>query len=744
MSELRVQRLNSSATYLHITFIKFVISEYVIFAYFIGTCKINNNCTSTIKASQLKDGKIHVNTCFTHYGHEKDIHHISLTKRQRQHLASKLQQGVSKDKIMDEIRDNFGSEFQRIHLLERRDLHNIRHAFGLDDVQRHSNDQDSVLAWIKEWESSQNNPVLYYKLQGHDSGNDTLKKSDFMIVIQTEHQKNLVSKFGANGVCADSTHGTTGYDFSLTTLLVVDEFGEGQPVAWCLSNKETEEFMKLFLQKVKQNCGRVEAVWFMGDIAPQFYEAFCSANECTPKRLYCTWHVDKAWKEELRKKIGNLETEAEIYKMLRTVLEQVDEKLFDDYLSSFIDRLESSTLTEKFAAYFKSYWVDRKQCWGFCYRVGDSINTNMFCESFHKVFKYQYLKGKYNKRVDSCLVNLIKYNRDKTFERLIKLTKGKSTQRMRLMMERHNKSTEMSFDMLHRKQSDDSESTEKWDVRSDNGKNTYIITVLRDVCNEKSCNLKCPDCFACCHVQHCTCPDFLLKNISCKHIHLLRRMESRTKVQPTDRNDEFEFSCGNYLQDELCASLSTLRKEEKKENIFEVCKQKIKRNLESLIQELNMCGEQDIEAVKHLDKQVNAAKHTFQSLRKYKLVSKLQETTFVPHNKKIDTQLNFYSTKKKRKQNSNVRYAKPTIEEKEELFKEWRKGFKPDVNMEEKSMEKDNGLNVVVANEKLIEANKEGERPLEVLESMSHSAKNLKFNKSKNLLNFPMIFLNLV
>ena len=140
--------------------------------------------------------------------------------------------------------------------MERRDLHNIGRAFGLDEVPRHGNDQESMLLWIKEWESTRNNPVLYYKLQGSESENNVLKKPDFMIIIQTEHQKKLYQQFGIKGICVDSTHGTTGYDFLLTSLLVVDEFGAGQPAGWCLSNRETEDFMKFFCTKVKENCGQ--------------------------------------------------------------------------------------------------------------------------------------------------------------------------------------------------------------------------------------------------------------------------------------------------------------------------------------------------------------------------------------------------------------------------------------------------------------------------------------------------------
>ena len=45
----------------------------------------------------------------------------------------------------------------------------------------------------------------------------------------------------------DSTHGTSHYDFYLTTLLIVDEWGEGVPVAWLVSNHETTAVLVEFL-----------------------------------------------------------------------------------------------------------------------------------------------------------------------------------------------------------------------------------------------------------------------------------------------------------------------------------------------------------------------------------------------------------------------------------------------------------------------------------------------------------------
>ena len=40
---------------------------------------------------------------------------------------------------------------------------------------------------------------------------------------------NMLKEFGNNIILIDSTHGTTGYDFQLMSIVVVDELGEGYP-----------------------------------------------------------------------------------------------------------------------------------------------------------------------------------------------------------------------------------------------------------------------------------------------------------------------------------------------------------------------------------------------------------------------------------------------------------------------------------------------------------------------------------
>ena len=61
--------------------------------------------------------------------------------------------------------------------------------FELDNIQRHPNDQDSVLSLIQEWEGIDKNPMVIYKFQGQLNEEVGLEKDDFVAIIQTELTK---------------------------------------------------------------------------------------------------------------------------------------------------------------------------------------------------------------------------------------------------------------------------------------------------------------------------------------------------------------------------------------------------------------------------------------------------------------------------------------------------------------------------------------------------------------------------
>ena len=89
----------------------------------------------------------------------------------------------------------------------------------------------------------------------------------------------------------------------------------------------------------------------------------------------------------------------------------------------------------------------------------------------------------------------------------------------------------------------------------------------------------------------------------------------------------------------------------------------ITQKLLKLMKNMNMSN--NLNALQQLEKNLTATESLFTSLNRYQPILKsLQETRSSPANKNISVQRKFYSTTKKRKHKTNVRYGKPTQDEK--------------------------------------------------------------------------------
>ena len=208
-----------------------------------GSSKIGCHCTAQLSATvDNSTGEVVVKSWLTHYGHSCDLAHLHLANNDRQKVASRVKDGVTFDRIIDDIRSNISSRVDRVHLITKKDVSNIQQSFGLQGVERHPDDATSLAAMIKDLNSDteEGRSVLFSKFQSDEAFNldSNLDSKDFMIVIQTPLQAHMFQAFGHNRVvCMDATHGTNAYRFHIITLLVVDDFGEGMPVAWCISNR---------------------------------------------------------------------------------------------------------------------------------------------------------------------------------------------------------------------------------------------------------------------------------------------------------------------------------------------------------------------------------------------------------------------------------------------------------------------------------------------------------------------------
>ncbi|XP_038070595.1 uncharacterized protein LOC119739654 isoform X2 [Patiria miniata] len=515
-----------------------------------GTCKIDNNCTASMKVTCHTNGKVDVECHRTHYGHQKDRELMWLPRKKREEVTAKLGQGISRDRIMNELRDSEGELMRQQELARARDGYDVKKSLGVETVQKHVNEKDSVLAWILQWEAAEENPVLFYKLPGLNPDlNLDLFAEDYIVILQSPFQKHMAQKLASRGVWCDSTQGTNVYDFHLMTLMALNEFGEGFPMAWCISNREDESTIRIFFTKVKENCGDLFPSWFMADAAFMYSNLWTSVFWIAPKKLICPWHVDQAWKEELKNEISDLAVQAQVYKMLRVVLEQQDETSFEDYLQRLLGRLSVSDKTMAFRKYFIKEWVPKMHQWAYCYRTSHCLNPGVFTEAFHIIFKRMYHQGHVNKRVDSCLVHLLKYIRDKTFNWMVKFPRVKVTMRLKLIHDRHLRSMLLSFNQV--KQLDDRQC---WEVQAEDKNDSHMVERLSITCPVKECRLRCEECNVCVHLFLCNCPDCLINSTICKHIHLIQRL---VRLQILIHNEEAEVVGGETeeLKRRVCSTL---------------------------------------------------------------------------------------------------------------------------------------------------------------------------------------------
>ena len=160
-------------------------------------------------------------------------------------IASKLKKGVTTQRIIDDIRDCSDSrQISREHLVCWKDISNIQKQYNIEGIRKHPNDLISVSSIVEEMETLDYNPIVLFNQQG-ELPNDlcrNLRKEDSLLVIQTEFQQDMFCKYGNDGVCIDATYRINDYDFNLITLMVLDEFQEGTPIAWALSNMKTKPY----------------------------------------------------------------------------------------------------------------------------------------------------------------------------------------------------------------------------------------------------------------------------------------------------------------------------------------------------------------------------------------------------------------------------------------------------------------------------------------------------------------------
>lgn len=443
----------------------------------------------------------------------------------------------------------------RNSLITMKDLSNIERDYNIKgNIQRHPTDAASIQLWVEECKKRpESNPVLYFKEQDVDDPLKRFEKKDYVLIIMSKFQKEMLSKFGFDKICIDGTHGTNSYEFTLHTLLIIDEFNNRCPVAFCISNSKTQVLYKTFFEYVKDETGSIKSKLFMSDDELAYYNAWQEVMGESEYRLMCTWHLYENWKKNLGKIPGS-ETKKEVFRLMKILQKETDVDNFNAMLSNFIRELGEDERLHAFRDYFVKTYSKRCEMRAACFRKYLGLNTNMHLESLHKRIKYHYLDGTCNRRLDLTIDALLKMIRDFAFQRMIKITKQAPHAKIKQIDANHQRSHGLSFNAVAVEESKTSE-TMKWSVISATRNDvTYIVESTTTACN---CNYRCSACNICIHSFTCSCLNNVISFTICKHIHAVAK--SLVVEDPAQSvKDDQSSNVDSNLQKEVLESLVSL------------------------------------------------------------------------------------------------------------------------------------------------------------------------------------------
>ena len=90
-----------------------------------GSSKANTHCTAGMQLQFMAKNKVQVVYSKSHYGHTCNLGHIPISREVRLQIAGDIAQGISIDKLLDNVRDTIGSTIERMHSLTGEKRHNI-------------------------------------------------------------------------------------------------------------------------------------------------------------------------------------------------------------------------------------------------------------------------------------------------------------------------------------------------------------------------------------------------------------------------------------------------------------------------------------------------------------------------------------------------------------------------------------------------------------------------------------------
>ncbi|KAF8770302.1 hypothetical protein HNY73_017849 [Argiope bruennichi] len=472
-----------------------------------GTCKLGIVCTAAIYCEECPDSVI-VRYCPHHYGHGKETSFVQLSVEEQAAIQDNISKGIPFESLLDDIRDSQSStDHFQLYLLKKRDVRFINNAYATDEYNPGLSDAESVDQWVRLCCQMEDSPILFYRQE--DIGST---EEDFLLIIMTEFQKQILMSSAKQVVCVDSLYRRKGGRFYLTVLFIMDEYEIAFPVAFCISNKVDKPVIWQFLTSIKESTGPLSCTYFMSDSESFYFEAWKEVMEDESKWLWSMWYVDNRIRVQLRVFRGNIVKRAEAYKTMRTLLECQNKNVFDSMFKNYIETLQSDPQSRNLGNFIMQKYGSNAEMWAYCYRKDIPLSTNIHLEVMHRTFRYCCREGR-KKRLDKFIFVIMKLVRYKMLDRLSNML---DDEKIELAIEAINMCHHVGLEIPSEHIS--SLSDKIWLIRSEEEEQSIYVMREFETCPEH-CNLRCSECDICVHMYTCSCIHSMINANLCQHIH---------------------------------------------------------------------------------------------------------------------------------------------------------------------------------------------------------------------------------
>lgn len=448
---------------------------------------------------------------------------------------------------MSEIQ-NLGSNGGRMRFIKSQDIRNMRKNLINSRNRSILSDLRSWVKSVQSLDSTDTYPVLYFKDRNISDTQKVLSTKDVMLIIMTKFQQQAFSRTFSGFVCLDSTNCQENYEYQLITMYIGDTSGSWCPVVYCVTSAVNLVTIKCFLTKIKQFLGNLKCSILLCDESPPFYEAWCNVMS-PPKQFFAhLWYIEKNWKENILKLKCADNVKSMIYKTLKLLLNEPNEKSFEKRLTSFLEGLQYDTRLTEFSTYFQNDYINKIFTWAGCYRksYGLTLESESRLESMHKRLNKEYHESVNNEKVKEYLTTLISFSHSCPLisTKISDYCKIPNEQRTRFIQQSHKRGV-----CIKRTEIVETSATSYTVVYSSDKSKDESYAVKCTSLDECACLSRCDVCKICCHEYTCTCVDYAVNFNICEHIHACAIVRNKINV---DLSAETDAPLDSFVEEVIC------------------------------------------------------------------------------------------------------------------------------------------------------------------------------------------------